>query len=98
MIDYYGRWTAETDYTEFPEDKMCDCDRIARAAMEDGYKPETDYTNLTTMVLLYFDSPDNYGEYDPDTGCGGYGDSFTVEECLRYVEESGGWREFDYVA
>lgn len=48
------------------------------------------------MIITHFDSPDHYGEYDAETGCGGYGDEFTVEECKRYVEESGGFREFDY--
>ncbi len=53
--------------------------------------------SLVKNVVLAFDCDDNYGPRDPDTGFGGYGDAFTLEGCLRYVEESGGWREFDYV-
>lgn len=52
--------------------------------------------NLVQMIIAHFDSPDHYGEYDAETGCGGYGKEFTVEECKRYVEESGGFKEFDY--
>lgn len=52
--------------------------------------------NLVSMVILHFDSADNYGEYDPESGFGGYGDEFTLDECVRYVSESGGWAEFDY--
>lgn len=52
--------------------------------------------NLVQMIIAHFDSPDHYGEYDIETGCGGYGDEFTIEECKRYVEESGGIKEFDY--
>lgn len=93
MIDVYGRWTYEPDT---PEEKKCDCDRIADWVREKGYKPETTIENLVQMIIAHFDSPDHYGEYDAETGRGGYGDEFTVEECKRYVEEFGGFREFDY--
>lgn len=62
----------------------------------DGYQPKTSFENLIKMVMLHFDCDDNYGEYDEVTGFGGYGNSFTLDECLRFVEESGGWAEFDY--
>ena len=52
--------------------------------------------NLVHMIILSFDCDDNYGEYDTETGMGGYGTEFTLKECYRYVEESGGWSEFDY--
>lgn len=62
----------------------------------DGYEPETSIDNLIKMIVLSFDCDDNYGEYDEETGFGGYGDKFTLEECFRYIEESGGYAEFDY--
>ena len=93
MVDVYGRWTYEPDT---PEEKKCDCDRIADWVIEKGYEPKTNIENLVQMIIAHFDSPDHYGEYDAETGCGGYGDEFTVEECKRYVEESGGFKEFDY--
>ena len=64
---------------------------------EEGYVPKTSMDNLIIMVILHFDCDDNYGEYDAETGFGGYGVEFTLDECFRYVEESGGWNEFDYV-
>ena len=93
MVDVYGRWTYEPDT---PEEKKCDCDRIADWVREKGYVPKTNIENLVQMIIAHFDNPDHYGEYDAETGCGGYGDEFTIEECKRYVEESGGFKEFDY--
>lgn len=93
MVDVYGRWTYEPDT---PEENKCDYDRIADWVREKGYKPETSIEQLVYMIMLHFDCPDNYGKYDEETGFGGYGESFTVEECKRYVEESGGFKEFDY--
>ena len=48
------------------------------------------------MILLHFDCSDNYGEYDEQTGFGGYGKEFTIDGCKQYVEDSGGIKEFDY--
>lgn len=69
---------------------------IAKKIDTDGYTPRTTMSNLISMIILHFDCDDNYGEYDEETGFGGYGNEFTLEECFRYVEESGGYREFDY--
>lgn len=69
---------------------------IEKKIIEDGYKPKTSMENLITMIILHFDCDDNYGEYDEETGLGGYGEDFTLEQCYRYIEESGGYVEFDY--
>ena len=69
---------------------------IEKKIIEDGYKPKTSMENLISMIILHFDCDDNYGEYDEETGMGGYGEEFTLEECFRYIEESGGYSEFDY--
>lgn len=69
---------------------------IEKKIIEDGYKPKTSMENLIKMIILYFDCDDNYGEYDEETGMGGYGEGFALEECFRYIEESGGYLEFDY--
>jgi hypothetical protein len=37
-------------------------------------------------------------EYDPETGYGGYGDEFTLDGLFQFVEDSGGWAEFDYLS
>lgn len=79
----------EATYAEYYSD-------IERKIIADGYKVETTMENLISIIILSFDCDDNYGEYDEETGFGGYGEEFTLEECFRYVEESGGYREFDY--
>lgn len=79
----------ETNYEKYYSD-------IKKRVIADGYTPKTTMENLIKNVVLYFDCDDNYGEYDPETGCGGFGKEFTLEECFRYVSESGGWNEFDY--
>ena len=71
---------------------------IERWIVKKDYEPKTTMENLVSMIVLSFDCDDNYGEYDKKTGCGGYGEKFTLEECKRYVEENGGLREFDYYA
>lgn len=84
MVDYYGRWTWEPS---LPKGKWCDCDLIVNWICESKYKVKTTIENLVDVILLYFENPDNYDEY-------GYG--FSLEGCKRYVEDSGGLREFDY--
>lgn len=79
----------ETTYAKYYND-------IERKIIADGYKPETTMENLIKNIVLIFDCDDNYGEYDEETGFGCYGEEFTLEECFRYIEESGGYREFDY--
>lgn len=79
----------EVTYEEYYND-------IERKIIADGYKVETTMENLIKNIILIFDCDDNYGEYDEETGFGGYGEEFTLEECFRYIEESGGYREFDY--
>ena len=72
------------------------CNDIEKKIINDGYSPKTTMDNLITMIILSFDCDDNYGEYDEETGFGGYGEEFTLEECFRYIEEFGGYAEFDY--
>lgn len=69
---------------------------IEKKIVEDGYTAKTTMDNLISMIILSFDCDDNYGEFDEETGFGGYGEEFTLEECFRYVEESGGYAEFDW--
>lgn len=69
---------------------------IEAEVVKANYKPETSMKNLIKNIVLMFDCDDNYGEYSPESGCGGYGDEFSVENCMQYVEDSGGFTEFDY--
>ena len=98
MVDNFGRWMEEDDYTNYPEDKMCDYDHMAIWIREQGYNPKTSMEHLIDMIFLHFDVPERYGEHNPETGCGGYGEEFTLEWCKAYVEDCGGLAEFDYEA
>ena len=69
---------------------------IEKRIIADRYEPETSMEHLISMIVLSFDCDDNYGEFDEETGCGGYGDEFSLDECFRYVSESGGYEEFDW--
>lgn len=79
----------ELNYNEYYKE-------IERKIIDDNYSPKTSMESLISMIILSFDCDDNYGEYDEETGCGGYGNGFTLEECFRYVKELGGYEEFDY--
>ena len=81
----------ETNYAMYYSD-------IEKKIIADGYEPKTSMENLISMIILLFDCDDNYGEYNSESGYGGYGTEFTLDECFRYVEESGGYEAFDYVA
>lgn len=96
-VRHVGDMTIFVDCASNPEEnfKMYYKD-IESKIIADGYKPRTTMGNLIEMIVLSFDCDDNYGEYDEESGFGGYGECFTLEECLRYVEECGGYREFDY--
>lgn len=87
--DAYSAGSPEANFAMYYGD-------LEKLIIKDGYTPKTTMENLISMVILHFDSADNYGEYDPESGFGGYGDEFTLDECVRYVSESGGWAEFDY--
>lgn len=86
-----GEWTAEKDYTNYPAEKWCDCDRIAAWIIDSNYQIKTTMENLVSMILAYFDSPDERAETEK------YKNNPSFIEIIRaYVENSGGLSEFDY--
>lgn len=85
-----GTWTAEKDYSSYPEEKMCDCDRIAKLIMDSGYKVKTTLENLVEMILSYYDT-DKEGCYQDIENENG-----VVAAVQMYVEDCGGFYEFDY--
>lgn len=91
MVDCYGRWFEEEDYTVYPKEKWCDYDYMAVWIREQRYKPKTTMENLITMIFAHYESAledeqyYNEGEYE-----------FTLDGCKGYIETSGGLSEFDY--
>lgn len=66
---------------------------IEKKIIADGYTPKTSIENLISMIVLSFDCDDNYGEFDAESGCG---DGFTLKQCFQYIEDNGGYEEFDF--
>ena len=90
MVDSFGNWHEEPNYSKYPREKWCDYDHMAAWICELGYLPKTSMENLITMIFLHFDCPDNFG-LDSE-----YGGSFSIDGCKLFVEHSGGLQEFDY--
>lgn len=96
MVDTYGRWTEEKDYSTYPKEKWCDYDYMATWIREQGYKPKTDMENLITMILLHYECEIEDGESDYDTENGNF-DGTYAEAAQAFVMDSGGLVEFDYI-
>ena len=71
--------------------KESDWAKVIQKIKDDGYKPKYGMDNLVTMVFSYFDTPDLEDEYN------GEYDRNNIEDLFRYVKDSGGWAEFDYL-
>lgn len=54
MVDTYGRWTEEKDYSTYPKEKWCDYDRVANYIRNElHYEPKTDMENLITILFFH---------------------------------------------
>lgn len=84
MVDTYGRWYEEKDYSSYPKEKWCDYDHMAVWIREIGYQIKTDIEHLIAMVFDFYLEDT---EYDVE---------FNIEDCKQYVINSGGLEEFDY--
>lgn len=40
MVDWFGRWTEEKDYSQYPKEKWCDYDYMAAWIRKQGYESE----------------------------------------------------------
>ncbi|RHE72434.1 hypothetical protein DW722_07255 [Mediterraneibacter gnavus] len=99
MVDTYGRWHEEEDYSTYPEEKWCDYDTMAAWIREHGYEPKTSMENLINMIFAHYEceiEDDKNNTYHPnnfrdckDPWISGY---------KVYVEDNGGFEEFDYEA
>lgn len=96
MVNTYGHWMPETDYTNYPQEKMCLMDKIAaliiRKIKEYNYKIETTLEHMCYMCLAYAES----AAEDAPTMCDEYG--ITIEAITDYIEAGGGigLSEYDY--
>jgi hypothetical protein len=94
MVDYYGNWTYDKNVN--PR-KMCDMDYVAQLVEQDGYEPVTSMENIVTVIVLLYngylsdhDVPYYSVEPDEDTL------HINTDDVAEFIEESGGYSEFDY--
>lgn len=95
MVDTWGNWTEEKDYSTYPKEKWCDYDYMAAWIREQGYEPKTDMENLITMILLYYEGEIEDGESDYDTENGKF-DGMYIEAVQVYVQDNG-ISNFDFI-
>lgn len=98
MVDWFGNWTAEKDYSAYPKDKWCDYDYVAAWVMEMKYSPKTTIENIVKMIVAHYDSylSDNNIEFYTDIEVSENEPMISVEDVASFVVESGGLKEFDY--
>lgn len=96
MVDTLGRWTEEPDYSTYPEEKMCDYDRMAIWIRKQGYEPETSMENIISMIFSYYEEEIGYHVSEYDTENGNFNGTYT-DAARAYVMDNGGLKEFDYI-
>ena len=94
MVDAYGRWYEEEDYSTYPKEKWCDMDRVANYIREQGYTPKTSMENLIENIIAYFESEVE----EDDMFSPAYGEDLNIHVpyLSAFVVASGGFREFDF--
>jgi hypothetical protein len=90
MVDTFGRWAEESDYSEYPILKWCDLDHVANFIRKQGYEPKIDMGELCERIIWEF--CEDY-EYEPH-----YGNDLMIcmPNLMFFVEACGGVKEFDY--
>lgn len=56
MIDRYGLWHAEIDYSGVPKGEMCVCDHIAQWIGTLGYEVLTTIDNLVLNIIACYEA------------------------------------------
>ncbi len=101
MVDQTtGIWTAEEDYSNYPELKWCDMDYIANWIKQQGYLPKTSIENVSYKILDHYNLEDFSNGYFEVEDNREYPDNLMINilDVAAYVEASGGIEEFDYVS
>lgn len=80
MVDLYGNLTPEKDYSGYPPEKWCDCDRVANEVIKSGYSPKTSVGNIVRNIFAVLEG----------------NAKVSVKKCLDIVRLCGGFEEFDF--
>ena len=95
MVDRYGRWTEEQDYSKYPKEKWCDYDYMAVWIRKQEYEPKIPIDDLIANIFTFYEEEIGYHVSDHDTENGNFDGTYT-EAAQAFVEASGGLKEFDY--
>lgn len=91
MVDLYGKWYEEADYSHYPKEKWCFMDYMADWIRKQNYTIKTDMENLINMV------EEHYRVFDEDRSISRFRYiAKWAEEVQLFIEQSGGLQEFDY--
>lgn len=100
MVNTFGQWTPEKDYSTYPQEKWCDYDYVANYIRQQNYTPQTSIENLVQMIISHLEGEIENREM---TGVESdfipmYNDNLmiNVEAVDSFVMASGGLKEFDY--
>ena len=96
MVDTYGRWTEELDYSVYPKEKWCDYDYMAAWIREKGYIAKTSMENLIHNIFYFYEEEIGYHVSEYDTENGNFNGTYT-DAARAYVIDNGGLKEFDYI-
>ena len=98
MVDMYGKWIEEKDYSTYPKEKWCDMDYVAVWIRSVGYKPKTSMEHLIDMIIWGYDSylEDDNKKFYTDITESENGNMISIKDISCFVEEQGGLEEFDY--
>ena len=100
MVDVFGKWIEEKDYSAVPEKDWCDMDYVAAWIRSTGYEPKTSMENLINIILNYYDYDEFHedGNYYAVPDNRSYPDNLMIfiPDVEAYVEDNGGLSEFDY--
>lgn len=100
MVNVFGEWKVEKDYSVFPEDEWCDYDYVAAWIISVDYKPKTTMENLVKMIVVHYDlwREEHDGKFYTDIkkseNCDGW--MISTKDVSCFVEENGRLASFDY--
>lgn len=91
MIDLYGKWHEEADYSHYPKEKWCFMDYMAAWIRKQNYTIKTDMENLIIMA------EEHHHVFNEDGSISCFKDiDKWAEDVQLFIEQSGGLQEFDY--
>lgn len=107
MVDTYGRWYKEGDYSNYPKEKWCDMDYVAAYLDALGYKPKhIGYEELILRLIQTYEEDihehasecgedmEYYAIEDPDPD----NHFIYIPDFAAWLSDVGELEDFDYQA